>query len=424
MNATIDLDDAEALLAADLDGSLQAASMAGSQVRAVGTAIAEGALEPLRSEDRSRAVVWVSGRGTAATAGAILAGALSDTVSLPFVTATRAPVWVGPLDVMVIAGDDAGDPALSAAVTLGTRRGARVVIAAPDEGPLADSGAGRAISLAPRLRVPDTFSLAHHLAVGAAVLGVLDKSVAPDVMTIADEVDGEVSRNTVGREVFTNAAKAIAARLTSGPTVLCGDRSATLTLAGHAAATLLRLTQRTAAPDVMTIADEVDGEVSRNTVGREVFTNAAKAIAARLTSGPTVLCGDRSATLALAGHAAATLLRLTQRTATACGLAQALAAMRDALASKSSGESSLFHDEFIDGPRAEAPPRILALATDSDYQSVAARVEGIDDAELVSTTDLGPVAARPSELAQLMMLSTRLEMASVYARLGGGRSGL
>ncbi|EUA66675.1 hypothetical protein I540_4258 [Mycobacteroides abscessus subsp. bolletii 1513] len=62
MNATIDLDDAEALLAADLDGSLQAASMAGSQVRAVGTAIAEGALEPLRSEDRSRAVVWVSGR--------------------------------------------------------------------------------------------------------------------------------------------------------------------------------------------------------------------------------------------------------------------------------------------------------------------------------------------------------------------------
>ncbi|ETZ96043.1 hypothetical protein L828_1400 [Mycobacteroides abscessus MAB_030201_1061] len=61
MNATIDLDDAEALLAADLDGSLQAASMAGSQVRAVGTAIAEGALEPLRSEDRSRAVVWVSG---------------------------------------------------------------------------------------------------------------------------------------------------------------------------------------------------------------------------------------------------------------------------------------------------------------------------------------------------------------------------
>ncbi len=132
MNATIDLDDAEGLLAADRDGALQAASMAGSQVRAVGTAIAEGALEPLRSEDRSRAVVWVSGRGTAATAGAILAGALADTVSLPFVTATRAPVWVGPLDVMVIAGDDAGDPALSAAVSVGTRRGARVVIAAPD----------------------------------------------------------------------------------------------------------------------------------------------------------------------------------------------------------------------------------------------------------------------------------------------------
>lgn len=355
MNATIDLDDAEGLLAADRDGALQAASMAGSQVRAVGTAIAEGALEPLRSEDRSRAVVWVSGRGTAATAGAILAGALADAVSLPFVTATRAPVWVGPLDVMVIAGDDAGDPALSAAVSVGTRRGARVVIAAPDEGPLADSGAGRAISLAPRLRVPDTFSLAHNLAVGAAVLGALDRAITPDVMTIADEIDGEVSRNTVGREVFTNAAKTIAARL---------------------------------------------------------------------TGGPAVLCGDRSVTVALAGHAAATLLRLTQRTVTACGLPQALAAMRDALSGRSSSESSLFHDEFIDGPRSDGPPRILALATDTDFQSVAARIEGVDEAELVSTTDLGQEAARPSELAQLLMLSTRFEMASVYARLGGGRSGL
>jgi len=354
MNATIDLDDAEGLLAADRDGALQAASMAGSQVRAVGTAIAEGVLEPLRAEDRSRAVVWVSGRGTAATAGAILAGALADTVSLPFVTVTRAPVWVGPLDVMVIAGDDAGDPALSAAVSVGTRRGARVVIAAPDEGPLADSGAGRAISLAPRLRVPDTFSLAHNLAVGAAVLGALDRAIAPDVMTIADEIDGEVSRNTVGREVFTNAAKTIAARL---------------------------------------------------------------------TGGPAVLCGDRSVTVALAGHAAATLLRLTQRTVTACGLPQALAAMRDALSGRSFSESSLFHDEFIDGPRNDGPPRILALATDSDFQSVAARIEGVDEAELVSTTDLGQEAARPSELAQLLMLSTRFEMASVYARLGGGGSG-
>ncbi|MUM16466.1 TobH protein [Mycobacterium sp. CBMA271] len=355
MNATIDLDDAEGLLAADRDGSLEAASMAGSQVRAVGTAVAEGALANLRSDDRSRAVVWVAGRGTAATAGAILAGAFSDTVSLPFVTATRAPVWIGPLDVMVVAGDDAGDPALSAAVSVGTRRGARVVIAAPDEGPLADSGAGRAISLAPRLRVPDTFSLAHNLAVGAAVLGVVDRTVAADVMTIADEVDGEVSRNTVGREVFTNAAKAIAARL---------------------------------------------------------------------TGGPAVLCGDRSATLALAEHAASTLLRLTQRTATACGLSQALSAVRDALSGRGSESSSLFHDEFIDGPRGEGPPRILALATAGDFETVAARIEGVDDAELVSTTDLGEVAARPSELAQLMMLATRFEMASVYARLGGGRSGL
>lgn len=352
MNATIDLDDAEGLLAADVDGSLQGASMAGGQVRAVATAVAEGALDPLGAQDRARAVIWVAGRGTAGYAGAVLAGVVADAMSVPFVIASRAPLWVGPLDVMVIAGDDAGDPSLAAAVALGTRRGTRVVIAAPDEGPLADSGAGRAISLAPRLRVPDPFGLAHHLAVGAAVVGAVDGTVLFDLMTIADEIDGEVSRNAVMREVFTNAAKALASRL---------------------------------------------------------------------SAGPAVFCGDRAATVALAQHSSATLLRLAQRTAAASGLAEALAATRDPATGGGSNVPSLFHDEFIDGPRGDEPPRILALATDADVEIVTARIEGVETAELVATTDLGGATTRPVELAQAMMLAVRLQMAAVYVRLGAGR---
>lgn len=53
MNATrasVDLDDASGLIAADRDGLLRAASMAGAQVRATAAAVEEGVLDPLRGE--------------------------------------------------------------------------------------------------------------------------------------------------------------------------------------------------------------------------------------------------------------------------------------------------------------------------------------------------------------------------------------
>ena len=56
LRASIDLDDTEGLIAADRDGLLRAASTAGAQVRATAAAVAEGALDPLRSEQRWRRV--------------------------------------------------------------------------------------------------------------------------------------------------------------------------------------------------------------------------------------------------------------------------------------------------------------------------------------------------------------------------------
>ena len=65
--------------------------------------------------------------------------------------AAEAPPWVGPLDVLIVAGDDPGDPALVGAAASGVRRGARVVVVAPYEGPLRDITAGRVAVLEPRL---------------------------------------------------------------------------------------------------------------------------------------------------------------------------------------------------------------------------------------------------------------------------------
>jgi hypothetical protein len=357
LRASIELDDTEALVAADSEGLLRAASSAGAQVRATATAVSEGALDPLRSDQRPRSLVWVSGRGPAATAGVMLAAALGGSAAEPIVVAAEAPPWIGPLDVLVIAGDDPGDPVLAAAAATGVRRGARVVIAAPYEGPLRDATAGRAAVLAPRLWVPDDFGLCRYLAAGLATLQAVDTAQSVDLMALADQLDAEALRNSAGREVFTNGAKALAARI----------------------------------------------------AGRSV-----------------VLTGDCAATLALARHAGVVLLRVAQQTVAAAGLADALIALRSDVSGGYGGydsTASLFHDEELDGPLPERM-RVLALTLAAERQVVAARISGFDDVDLVGVEDVpdpmsDPVdSGRPEE--QLALLAVRLEMAAVYLQLARG----
>ena len=103
MNAThaaVDLDDVEGLLAADRDGLLRAASMAGAQVRATAAALDEGELDALKSDQPPRTVIWVAGRGNAETAGSMLAAALGGSVAAPIVVASEVPPWIGALDVL------------------------------------------------------------------------------------------------------------------------------------------------------------------------------------------------------------------------------------------------------------------------------------------------------------------------------------
>ena len=240
-HATVDLDNAEGLLEADREGLLRAVAMAGAQVRATAAAADEGALESLASDQRPRTVIWLAGRGSAESAGAMLTASLGATAGEPIVAAAQAPPWIGPLDVLVVAGDDPGDPALVSAAATAVRRGARVVVAAPCEGPLRDVTAGRAAVLAPRLWVPDDFGLCRYLAAGLAVLGVVDPAIRTDLAALADELDAEALRNSPDREVFTNPAKALAGRMSGRQAVLAGDCPGTLALARHGGAAMLRL---------------------------------------------------------------------------------------------------------------------------------------------------------------------------------------
>ena len=356
--ATIDLDDTAGLLAADRDGLLRAASTAGAQVRAAAAALDEGALDEASGDERPRTVIWVAGRGAAETAGTMLAATLGSWAAAPMVVAAEAPPWIGALDVLIVAGDDPGDPALVGAAASGVRRGARVVVAAPYDGPLREATAGRVAVMEPRLPVPDEFGLCRYLAAGLAALQSVDPQLRMDLAALADELDAEALRNSAGREVFTNPAKALV------------------------------------------------GRMSRRRV---------------------VLAGDCAATLALARHGSSVLLRIAHQVAAATGLADALVALRAVAESGSlDPDEALFHDEEIDGPVAERL-RVLALMLDTERTVVASRVAQLDDVDLVGAEDVpdvsddrsAPVGAQRAE-QQLAILAVRLEMAAVYLRLVRG----
>jgi hypothetical protein len=351
--AAIDLDDAEGLLAADREGLLRAASMAGAQVRATAAALDEGVLDPLRSDMPPRTVIWVASRGAAETAGLMLAAALGGSTAAPIVVAPEVPPWIGALDVLVVAGDDPVDPVLVSAAATGTRRGARVIVVAPQEGPLQDVTAGRAVVLAPRLRVPDDFGLARYFSAGLATLHVVDPGMQVDIAGLADELDSEALRNSAGRELFTNPAKTLADRMS----------------------------------------------------GRDV-----------------VLAGDKPATLALAWHAGAVLLRVGHQPVAAVGLADLVVALHGGIGSTAANyETSLFHDEELDGP---LPARIRAvvLAADDERPAIAARLAGYDELDVVSAKDVPDVATPAGGRLeqQLATLAVRLEMTAVYLRLVRG----
>ena len=376
--ATVDLDDTEGLLEADRDGMLRASAMAGAQVRAVAAAVEEGALASVTGDGRPRTVIWLAARGPAQAAGAMLAAALGAAAGEPLVLAADALPWIGPLDVLVVAGDDPGDPTLAAAAGTAVRRGARVVVAAPYEGPLRDATAGRAAVLAPRLWVPEEFGLCRYLAAGLATLAAVDPGLAPAGRSEATRELGSAGRSEATRDLEP-------------------------------------------ADPLNALADELDAEALRNSAARDVFTNPAKMLAERMAGRPVVLAGDCPATTALARHAATVLLRVASRPVGAAGLSDALVAVRNTAAAGFA--DSLFHDEEIDGPR-PSRPRVLALTLHAERPVVSARIAGMDGVDLVGVEDVGEAGSVPEGNAgteqQLATLAVRLEMAAVYLKLAGG----
>jgi len=353
-----DFDDAGGVLAADVDGVLRSAALGGAQIRAVAAAVEEGLLDRLTGM-HPRSVVFVGTDARARSAAELVVALFGDQAGVPLVSAPATPPWVGALDVVVVAGNDAGDPQLARAVDVGLRRSAEVVVDAPDEGPVRAVAAGRAMSLPPRVQVQTRYVLARHVAVFCAVLGVMQSAVrisgAPGLAEMADSVDEEAARNHPANEVFHNPAKALAVRMQSRRVVLAGDSAATVVLARHAAESLLQ---------------------------------AAGIVAGAAALSDVLVARDR---LLAAGNAG--------------------------------GESydPFFHDEELDGPAPIAPARVFVYSTDPDRAAAQRRTAALPDVEVVSMTGEFESGAIPTVLEQVAVLTVRTEMAAAYLGLAGGR---
>ncbi|MFT4088334.1 MAG: hypothetical protein QM658_14510 [Gordonia sp. (in: high G+C Gram-positive bacteria)] len=368
MSAIVDdLDDVEGLITVDHDGLLHAAALAGAQVRAVAEAQSESVLEPLNGL-RPRAVAVVTGSSViAARAASLVVAVLAARVDVPLVVGPALPGWIGPLDVVVLAGGDAGDPNLVDGAARAVRRRTELVLLAPVEGPLADAVRGdRVIDLSPRLRVDERFRFAGYVAALTAVLTGLTS-----------------------------------VRLTPPP------------------------------PDLALLADQLDAEAAADNPQRESFHNQAKLLALRVSGRSTVWTGDTPGSGMVAEHAASSFFAVAGVPVASADEPTALTMLHTVHASAPEAPDSIFYDPEFDDPPAGEPLRMFLVSTAAREWFAQQRIAGAGDADLVtervadsSVEATGRRASydevlvdAPGDLAAYLLIALRAELAAVYLRL-------
>lgn len=226
-------DDPGRLADADVRGLLRAAALTGAQVRSTAETISEIGLDGL-AEGRPRAVVLLARPGVGRAVCRLLAELAGTRSPMPVVVTDVLPAWVGALDVVFAHTHDGGDQELAENISTAARRGASVVLAVPEEGPVAAAGQGRARLLAPRVPVPPELSFGYVLAAGLGVFGALGL-IDADLPALADEIDHEAERAHPNHESLSNPAKIVALRLADRTPLLWGTDELGAAVAEHAA---------------------------------------------------------------------------------------------------------------------------------------------------------------------------------------------
>ncbi len=228
------------LASRDTAGDLRAAATAGAQIRSAVFGASEAKIDAL-SGHRPRALVLLRRPGVSGAAADLTSALLGPRCPVPVVIVDQVPGWIGPLDVVVGHSAEDTDAELAASVELAARRGAEVVLAAPDSGPVAAAGAGRVRLVPPRIPVPAGLGFAHAITTMVSVvtaLELVEPTPEPGLEALADAVDAEAERCQPGHEPFVNPAKSLALRLAEHTPLLWGADPAALAVARHGAVSL------------------------------------------------------------------------------------------------------------------------------------------------------------------------------------------
>ncbi|MHA6801103.1 hypothetical protein [Bounagaea algeriensis] len=235
MTAVLDdslFEDPARLFDVDRRELLRTAALAGAQVRSAVERAANAGVSDF-GEERPRAVVLLARPGLGMRVCELLA-ALTGRAAVPVVVAETLPAWVGALDAVFVHAADQGDADLATAVDTASRRGARVVVAAEEEGPVAASGAGRALLVPPTFPVPEELSFTYVFTVGLVVFAELGL-LAVDVEALAAELDSMAEQCHPAKESVVNPAKTLALRLADRTPVLWGVDPVSTAVARHGA---------------------------------------------------------------------------------------------------------------------------------------------------------------------------------------------
>lgn len=227
------LADPERIANADSAGLLRSLAMAGAQVRATSEAAAEVALAERLDIGNPRAIVLLAGPGGGKSAVTLLAELLAISTAVPIVESDVVPHWVGALDVVFTHSDDPGDLEVAAGLERAARRGATVVVSAPEDGPVAAAVAGQGVLIAPRVRVPADLSFPRALAAGLLTANALGLLVA-DVVALADRLDEEAAQGSPSSEPDSNPAKTLALRVAEHTPLFVGLDPVAVAAARHA----------------------------------------------------------------------------------------------------------------------------------------------------------------------------------------------
>lgn len=182
------------------DQRLRALAESGARVRREAAAAAD--VLPAVQADRPRAVV------VAGAEARLLRAVLEPWCPVPFVAwpAAGLPGWAGPLDLVAVLAPAGGDEEVDATVAEALRRGARLVVAAPQDSALAEVADRRGTIVLPSQTQDGLAAVVVMLAVLHAV-GLGPQVDAEEVAAALDEVAG---RCAPGRDLAENPAKAAA----------------------------------------------------------------------------------------------------------------------------------------------------------------------------------------------------------------------